>query len=60
MIAHHQVAIDMSRAELRDGHNEQLRRLAQEIIITQQQEIEVMRLAIDHSKNDTPSPARER
>jgi len=46
MIAHHQGAIDMARAELRGGRNEQLRRLAQEIIVTQQQEIAVMRLAI--------------
>jgi len=46
MIAHHQDAIDMGRAELRGGRNEQLRRLAQEIIVTQQQEIAVMRLAI--------------
>jgi len=47
MIAHHQGAIDMSRAELRFGSSEQLRRLAQEIIVTQQQEINVMRLAMD-------------
>jgi len=47
MIAHHQGAIDMSLAELRLGHNEQLRRLAQEIVVTQQQEIQVMRLAMD-------------
>lgn len=46
MIPHHQVAIDMAKAELRDGQNEQLRRLAQEIIVTQQQEIMVMRIAI--------------
>src|SRR5689334_25379060 len=30
MIAHHQSAIDMARAELRGGRNEQLRRLTQE------------------------------
>ncbi len=35
----------MSEAELRYGHNEQLRRLAQEIIVTQQDEISAMRLA---------------
>jgi DUF305 family protein family protein len=46
MIPHHQGAIDMARAELRYGRNEQLRRLAQEIIVTQQQEITVMRLAL--------------
>jgi uncharacterized protein (DUF305 family) len=46
MVPHHQGAIDMALAYLRYGRNEQLRRLAQEIIVTQQQEIPVMRLAI--------------
>jgi len=46
MVPHHQGAIDMARAVLRHGHNEQLRRLAQEIIVTQQQEIAAMRLAL--------------
>jgi Domain of unknown function (DUF305) len=46
MVPHHQGAIDMARAELRYGHNEVLRRMAQEIIVTQQQEIAVMRLAV--------------
>jgi len=46
MVPHHQGAIDMSLAELRYGRNEQLRRLAQEIIVTQQQEIAAMRLAL--------------
>jgi hypothetical protein len=36
----------MAQAELRYGHNEQLRRLAQEIVVTQQQKIAVMRLAL--------------
>ena len=46
MIPHHQGAIDMAQAELRYGRNEQLRRLAQEIIVSQSQEIAAMRLAI--------------
>jgi hypothetical protein len=46
MIPHHQGAIDMAQAELRHGHNEQLRRIAQEIIVDQQQEIVAMRLAL--------------
>jgi hypothetical protein len=46
MVPHHQGAIDMAGAELRYGHNEVLRRMAQEIIVTQQQEIAVMRLAV--------------
>ncbi len=46
MVPHHQGAIDMAQAVLRYGHNEQLRRLAQEIVVTQQQEIAAMRLAV--------------
>ena len=46
MAPHHQGAIDMAQAELRYGHNEQLKRLSQEIIVTQQQEIAAMKLAI--------------
>ncbi|BCG99759.1 hypothetical protein MesoLj131c_16960 [Mesorhizobium sp. 131-3-5] len=46
MIPHHQGAIDMAVAELRYGTNPQLRRIAQEIIVDQQQEIAAMRLAI--------------
>jgi hypothetical protein len=46
MIPHHQGAIDMAQAELRHGRNEQLRRIAQEIIVGQQQEIAAMRLAL--------------
>jgi len=46
MVPHHQGAIDMALAVLRHGRNPQIRRLAQEIIATQQQEIAVMRLAV--------------
>src|SRR5260221_10071495 len=46
MVPHHQGAIDMAEAELSYGHNKPLRRLAQEIIVTQQQEIAVMRHAL--------------
>ena len=46
MIPHHQGAIDMAQVELRYGHNELLRRMAQEIIVEQQQEIAAMRLAV--------------
>jgi uncharacterized protein (DUF305 family) len=52
MIPHHQGAIEMAQAELRHGRNEQLRRLAQEIIIDQTQEIAAMRLALGQ-----PAPA---
>jgi Domain of unknown function (DUF305) len=63
MVPHHQGAIDMAQAELRYGRNEQLRRIAQEIIVTQQQEIVAMRLAVGQphpqsaSSLDQPSPA---
>jgi hypothetical protein len=46
MVPHHQGAVDMAKAVLRYGRNEQLRRMAQEIIVTQQQEIAAMRLAV--------------
>ena len=46
MIPHHQGAIDMAVAELRHGRNPQLRRIAQEIIVDQQQEIAAMKLAL--------------
>jgi uncharacterized protein (DUF305 family) len=49
MIPHHEGAIAMAKAELRHGTNERLRRLAQEMIITQQQEIVVMRMAVSDS-----------
>jgi uncharacterized protein (DUF305 family) len=46
MVPHHQGAIEMAKAVLRYGRNPQIKRLAQEIIVTQQQEIAVMRLAV--------------
>ncbi|WJH41166.1 DUF305 domain-containing protein [Aliirhizobium terrae] len=46
MTPHHQGAIDMALAVLKYGQNEQLKRLAQEIIVEQQQEIAAMKLAI--------------
>jgi uncharacterized protein (DUF305 family) len=54
MVPHHQGAVDMALAYLRYGNNEQLRRLAQEIVVTQGQEITVMRLTIgDNSTGDS-------
>src|SRR5437879_13153805 len=46
MVPHHQGAIDMAQALLRYGRNEQLRRIAQEIIVTQQEEIAAMRTEV--------------
>src|SRR5262249_14325463 len=53
---HHQGAIDMAVIELRYGKNETLRRLAQEIIVDQMQEIDAMKLAIGE-KVSTSAPA---
>src|SRR6266571_5693218 len=60
MVPHHQGAIDMAQAELKYGHNEQLRRLAQEIVVTQQQEIAAMRLALGQTlPPSAPSPNQQ-
>jgi len=56
MVPYHQGAIDMAQAQLRYGRNEQLRRIAQEIIVTQQEEIAAMRLAIGQPLPSAPSP----
>jgi len=57
MTPHHQGAIDMAVAELRYGHNEQLKRIAQEIIVDQQQEIAAMKLALGQPlPPSTPAP----
>jgi uncharacterized protein (DUF305 family) len=50
MIPHHQGAIDMAKAELQFGRDPVLRRLAQGIIVEQQQEIELMRGRLDSTK----------
>jgi uncharacterized protein (DUF305 family) len=57
MVPHHQGAIEMAQAELRYGRNEPLRRMAQEIIVTQLQEIAAMRLALGQPlPPSVPSP----
>jgi uncharacterized protein (DUF305 family) len=57
MAPHHRGAIEMAQAELRHGHNEPLRRMAQEIIVTQLQEITAMRLALGQPlPPSVPSP----
>jgi len=59
MVPHHRGAIDMAQALLRYGRNEQIRRLAQEIIVTQQQEIAAMRLVLgDPLPASVPSPTQ--
>src|SRR5215475_13737982 len=44
MIPHHQGAIDMAKAELLYGKDPVIRRLAQEILVDQQSEIDAMQL----------------
>ena len=44
MVPHHQAAIEMAKSELLNGKDPQMRRVAQEIIIDQQSEIELMQL----------------
>ena len=46
MIPHHIGAIEMSESELKYGRNVKVRRIAQEIIVTQEQEIAAMRVAL--------------
>ena len=59
MIPHHQGAIDMAVAELRYGKNPRLKRIAQEIIVDQQQEIAAMRLAVgDPLPPQAPAPTQ--
>ena len=60
MSPHHQGAIDMAIAELRYGKNEQLRRIAQEIIVDQMQEIAAMKLAIGEPvTTSSPAPTQQ-
>ena len=60
MSPHHPGTIDMAISELRYGKNEQLRRIAQEIIVDQMQEIAAMKLAIGEPATDsTPAPTQQ-
>jgi uncharacterized protein (DUF305 family) len=61
MVPHHQGAVDMAKAELKYGRNEQLRRLARRIGATQQREITVLQDAVSEPKSsvarrDSPAP----
>jgi len=50
MIPHHQGAIDMAKVELIYGRDPVLRRLAQGIIVEQQQEIELMQRSLSERR----------
>jgi hypothetical protein len=59
MTPHHQGAMDMAVIYLRHGGNGQLRRLAQEIVVTQQQEIAAMQLALGEAlPPSAPAPTQ--
>ena len=55
MMPHHQGAIDMAKAELLYGKDPVMRRLAEEIVVDQQSEIQAMQLWL--SKQPTPTQA---
>jgi hypothetical protein len=59
MVPHHQGAVDMAQAELKYGHNEQLRRLAREIVANQQQEITVMRNAVSEGQSSAAQSSQQ-
>lgn len=54
MVPHHQGAIDMAKTQLLYGKNPVLRRLAQEIIVTQGSEIALMQLTLKKLAADRP------
>jgi uncharacterized protein (DUF305 family) len=56
MVPHHQGALEMAKAELKYGHNQRLRRLAQEIVANQQQEIMTMQNAVSEHGSSTVQP----
>ena len=59
IVTEHPTSTEIPQAVLRNGHNEQIRRLAQEIIVTQQQEIAAMRLAVGEVlPPSVPSPTQ--
>lgn len=65
MIPHHEAAIAMARAQLQNGRNDRLRRLAQEILVTQQAEIAALARALDSMPTSAgvdraPTPRRAR
>lgn len=57
MVPHHQGAIDMAVAELKFGKNDRLKRIAQEIIVEQQQEIDAMQRAVNEVDGQSPFAA---
>lgn len=55
MLPHHQGAVDMACPEIRYGHNDELRQLAQRIVSQQEQEISVLQHALPAIVGAMPS-----
>jgi uncharacterized protein (DUF305 family) len=55
MMPHHQGAIDMAKAELLYGKDPVMRRLAEEIVVDQQSEIQAMKLWLRKQPTTTPA-----
>src|SRR5437016_13092491 len=60
MIPHHQGAIDMAKVQLQFGRDPVLRRLAQAIILEQQQEIDLMRGELSQLPSSSSDSAASR
>ena len=59
MIPHHQGAVYMANEELEYGHDEQTRKLAQEIVSERQHQIKVMRAAVAVLKSSATQPSEQ-
>ncbi|MGF6311645.1 uncharacterized protein (DUF305 family) [Bradyrhizobium sp. i1.8.4] len=57
MVPHHQGAVDMAKNELEYGHNARLRRLARQIVATQQRVITVMQNAVSDGTSAVAQPS---
>jgi uncharacterized protein (DUF305 family) len=55
MVPHHQGAVDMARAEIKYGRNDELRQLARRMVSQQEDEISSLRHALPAAASLTPS-----
>ena len=60
MMPHHQGAVDLARAELKYGHNEELRQLALSMIAEREHEMSVMRNAFGEPASSNAPVTSER